>query len=922
MILSEKALSIWAKSSRKDGTVWHPLIAHMLDVSACAEAILELEPESTRQLYQKDWGFTSWQSTCAWLAATIGLHDLGKCSPSFVNLWALGADRVESTGLIVAGIRERRILGRGSKKYEGVAYVHHGYISQHALATLFQGKGWSFDFAEKIADAVGAHHGLRATPRDIRYVENSRFVGDHTWEEVREELFEAVLTVVGCDKPSLQDDLSAEGFIRLSGLTSFADWIASNESFFSFHSEPGDLVQYYQERLARARKILPKMGWHPRSPLQEEQKPFSQWFEFPPRPLQQVMIEFTQQASQPMLLVVEAPMGEGKTEAAFDGHLRLQHQLGHRGMYVALPTQATGNAMFKRTLEFLKRMSHQHGLDLQLAHGATLLNQDFQNILQSGIYEGEDLETQHVAQVQAASWFTHRKRALLSAYGVGTVDQALLGVLNTRHFFVRLWGLGNRTVVLDEVHAYDAYTSQLIFILIEWLHAMGSSVILMSATLPPQLRKALLRAYGGGSTMSLPEAPYPRITQMQGGQVQVRSFEASRQQKLCIKPLSTEPEALAQHLIQLVKNGGCAACLVNTVTRAQAVFQQLKSLEAELNLGVDLELFHARFPASDRSQREARVLRKFGKPNKEGENPERPLKSIVVATQVIEQSLDLDFDVMVSDLAPIDLLLQRAGRMHRHAISQRWDYQGKSPTLYIAGLSFEENLPQWGAPLFWNAIYDENVLQQTFLYLRESLLNAENFAFQLPEDIDKAVKDVYENRLEIPEWIRNADAVYGDSLGKQKAMRSQAEDVSIQHPFNASWVNPPAREKFDPEDDPLVAEAFMAKTRLGDALTFIPIEQNEAGYWVGEYALNLEVDLTTDMAKNFYLQHIKVSKKSVLTHYRQVKGLTDAEEQIRSYWQASPLLRHCFPLILHGGTLQIGKVKMLLSQELGLVIHD
>ena len=189
---------------------------------------------------------------------------------------------------------------------------------------------------------------------------------------------------------------------------------------------------------------------------------------------------------EPGILLVEAPMGEGKTEAAFYAHLELQRRFGHRGMYVALPTKATGNAMFLRTLKFLRKHGTDRKLDLQLLHGATLLNDTFQNLRLSGIHDPET-----GGEIRAGEWFTSKKRALLSEYGVGTVDQAILPILPVRHNFVRLWGLANRVVVFDEIHAYDAYTGTLLVHLLRWLLALGSSVVLLSATLPPSIRRKL-----------------------------------------------------------------------------------------------------------------------------------------------------------------------------------------------------------------------------------------------------------------------------------------------------------------------------------------------------------------------------------------------------------------------------------------------
>ncbi len=143
----------------------------------------------------------------------------------------------------------------------------------------------------------------------------------------------------------------------LSGLTSFADWIGSNEDWFPFGTPEDceDLPGWFQKRRDCADQALDAIGWEPRTPLSQSKNPSSRFLDFAPRPLQQAVADALADVKEPAILLVEAPMGEGKTEAAFFAHLELQRRFGHRGLYVALPTKATGNAMFKRTLKFSAR---------------------------------------------------------------------------------------------------------------------------------------------------------------------------------------------------------------------------------------------------------------------------------------------------------------------------------------------------------------------------------------------------------------------------------------------------------------------------------------------------------------------------------------------------------------------------------------
>ncbi len=267
-----------------------------------------------------------------------------------------------------------------------------------------------------------------------------------------------------------------------------------------------------------------------------------------------------QEVSTPCILLVEAPMGEGKTEAAFYAHLELQRRFGHRGLYVALPTKATGNAMFARTLEFLRRRGTDERLDLQLLHGATLLNDLFQDLRFSGIHDPET-----GGEIRAGEWFTHKKRALLSEYGVGTVDQALLTILPVRHQFVRLWGVANRVVVFDEIHAYDAYTGRLLIHLLSWLVAMGSSVVLLSATLPPSFRRNLAGIVG--AEMPEVEAEYPRLSVFTPGFVDQSHFRAdpARRQAIRLQGISPDLPAIYSELGE--PPAGMCLALLNTVQR-------------------------------------------------------------------------------------------------------------------------------------------------------------------------------------------------------------------------------------------------------------------------------------------------------------------------------------------------------------------
>ncbi|MDQ3398515.1 MAG: CRISPR-associated helicase Cas3', partial [Deinococcota bacterium] len=677
---SKASSRLWAKSDRgrTDGR-WLPLIAHLLDVAACTEAILEWEGKHLKALYATDLGLSA-EAVTPWVAALGGLHDLGKAFPGFQLQWTsngkeLGRERLEPGGFTWA-----------VSETEGTPPAH-GVVSQYLLKSLLPELGFSKEAARNIADALGAHHGFRASGVDLNEV--SRKLGTGLWVTARQWLLEQVLRVTrAADYPAPGvSELSGEAFMRLAGLVSFADWIGSNSKFFPFERSIDDLEVYYDDAVKRANQALEQLGWPKAEP---RTLAFNEVFGFPPRSLQTKTIDLLRENHEATLLLIEAPMGEGKTEAALYGHLLLQNGVGHRGFYLALPTQATGNAMFSRTVRFLEKLGFTEPPDLQLVHGAAILDEKYADMK---LNVGEPWKPEQ--QVVAREWFTHKKRALLSPHGVGTIDQALLSVLNVSHQFVRLWGLGNRTVILDEVHAYELYTSTLIERLVSWLRSLGSSVILLSATLPKATRQRLLEAYGG----SLPEddKPYPRITCVSSAGTLVKGLSAKPlAYELHEAPVDIEP--LAVFLRELSEGGGAVGCIVNTVDRAQKLYQAVKGLAGT----AEVKLFHARFPVKQRKGIEDWVVDHLGKKTQE------PRNIILIATQVAEQSLDIDFDVLVSDLAPVDLLLQRAGRLYRHddpeAFQRQRPPKHDKAHLYVAGLVQNASIPDI-TTYYWHKVY-------------------------------------------------------------------------------------------------------------------------------------------------------------------------------------------------------------------------
>lgn len=870
----------WAKTGGGGCSRWHPLILHMLDVAASADAILGREPMATRQRMAACIGM-DWEDARPWLLLAIACHDLGKACPGFQCKWA----EAPTTGL-----RMPRSPNTS---------INHAFVSQIALTELLQSRGWPLELAELVADAVGCHHGSRVAPSALDNLSgDERAVGRNDWEQARRSLLEALLEIFAPSRAPVKQGLSGPDFMLLAGLTSFADWIGSNEEWFPFGTTEDckNLSGWFQKRKAQADHAMDAIGWGPRTPLSLEANSFEQVFGFAPRPLQQAVADALVNLKEPAILLVEAPMGEGKTEAAFFAHLELQRRFEHRGLYIALPTKATGNAMFTRTLNFLARQGTDRTLDLQLLHGATLLNDGYQSLRLAGVHDPEK-----GGEIRAGEWFTHKKRALLSEYGVGTVDQALLPILPVRHNFVRMWGLANRVVIFDEIHAYDAYTGTLLVHLLRWLLALGSSVVLLSATLPPSIRRKLAEVVNADFMEQ--ETEYPRLTVFHKGAMEQKHFKAdpARRQTLRLIGIAPELKALRAALDAYLSKGGMGLALVNTVQRAQELYRLFPEGEPlvrdgrrvgkRLSDGTEIFLFHARFPADQRQTREDCVLGFFGKGGR------RDGRKILIATQVAEQSLDLDFDLIVTDLAPIDLILQRAGRLWRHERDQRDRGGMMEPTLIVAGLG-DENPPAFGSPFWWGAVYREDLLLRTWCLLQ----NRKNLI--LPDEIDVLVEAVYEEKVHIPESLKERlDTALEDGEGKTYAQKIEATQAIIGFPDDASW-NDPARFVLYDEDEPGIHRTLLARTRLGeDSIVAVPL-------WPED---EFRPESTPDFpqAKQWFMRSVSLSRKGVVKTLQRL-GVPEG-------WKKSPLLRTCYPLMLNDKNSWKEDERVRLDDDLGVL---
>jgi CRISPR-associated endonuclease/helicase Cas3 len=801
------AVAVWAKTARGlpdlPAAAYHPLVCHALDVAAVSEVILVEARPAWRRCLAASLALEHSDATVRWCALFAGLHDLGKASPGFQEQSAEGRARDEQAGLVFPALLAQ------------LPSVPHGLITARTLAEVLRDDhGVESVVGSRIAATVGAHHGSFPKPGAV-FELGSIVCGDAGWAAVRTSIARRVaeaLSLMSCAAPGA---LSADGLMVLAGLTSVADWIASAPSAFPLACPDGvppagfDSRAYLERARGRARAVIAQLGWTGWSGPTVA-KPFGELFPHAPveRPVQREARRLADALGGPVLVIVEAETGSGKTEAALSAAEALFVQGRHEGLFFALPTRATSDQMFARVRDFLACRYPRERLNLHLLHGSSAMSVDYQALLDRDpgyLGVGEVFDDDEVAGggVAASAWFAQRKRGLLSPFAVGTVDQALLAVLRARHQFVRLSGIAGKVVVIDEVHAYDAYMSVLLERLLEWLGALKTSVLLLSATLPAGRRAALERAYARGLSAiepapnGGPQQSYPRISWQSrtgGGTVGVAASRPARSIKLDAR--ATREEA-ADVLLDRIGGGGNAAFVCNTVRAAQELQALFERGRAD---GLVDELVHSQFRLRERSEREELIGRLYGRAS-----AERPHRSVVVATQVIEQSLDVDFDLLASDLAPVDLLLQRAGRLHRH--SRARPAALAQPTLLLV------TPPADVRPLFDRPstfVYPEHLLLRTWTALRKRRAIAE------PADIDELIEFVYGDSgcpAELA-WLEDA---WTDTRRRLEEQRSRDEfQARIRRILPPDHDPLSAIGELFSEDDSTASAALQALTRLSD----------------------------------------------------------------------------------------------------------
>jgi CRISPR-associated endonuclease/helicase Cas3 len=776
-------------------------LGHCIDVAACAFTIIEFN-KILRARFAQAMGVDH-AAVAPTMAALCSIHDIGKFDTRFQRKVPVIADRLRP-----------HTVGIGTQHYDhGTEGFRQIEDDEQASAHLVTRLG---PCALTLLRAVCGHHGAFPSRDDP---DPSRCLLPRTVkredERARSQFLDCVVDhfeSLGAEFPCLHA-VSGPFVQRLGGLCAISDWLGSNTDYFSYQLQPlDDLSIYWKAAVTRAQTACDHAGL---TRSVASQVTFGDLFPgYTPRNVQ--LLTERVNLTEPALVIVEAAMGQGKTEAAVSIASRLLGQGVAEGLMFALPTMATSNAMFGRVTEAIPHLYPSKSVQLTLAHGRASRQPGFQEVIARGLCPRDDDAPE--ANVICSRWFLSSKRALLAQVGVGTIDQSLQAALNVRHQFVRMFGLSRNVIIIDEVHAYDAYMEVLLEHLLRWLGALEVPVLLLSATLPSHRRTALALAWTGRVTPAnaneaneLPASDdlataaskaYPLVTVITRGSTQTHSSDDPPISRAISLEALTRSESDASHcrlaaarLVKSARAGGRVVWIRNTVREAQEAF---RAVAAEAGDAIEHILFHSRFRGCDRAKIETTVLERFGKNAPAGGR-------ILVATQVVEQSLDLDFDEMHSDLAPVDLLLQRVGRLQRH--SRTRDVEFTTPRLIVHFPTEEDSIALKFGPSAY--VYDVGTLWIAYQTLR---IRKE---IRLPEDIRALVEETYHPESRGALLSRGGPRLEAAETAREsvlEARRTKARRCCIP----AATVEPDGLEAMSDDDD-----TVMAFTRDGVSVSLL-----------------------------------------------------------------------------------------------------
>ena len=871
--------------------MWLPYYVHLMDTAGVMENLTaHWLPLHIRNSIMKRNPSVQLDQLCVFTAL---VHDIGKATPIFQ------AKICERAPYLKERIGTFGIEIQATSKFIDPFKTPHSFAGEAILLNA--------GCPEGIAAVVGAHHGSPYSHTEniedlmLYYEENfygSKGMGSaqgRQWSNIWEKWIKIALRVSGYQNMNELPEIDVPVQMILTGLLMMADWIASNASYAPLLQMEDTGKELDAEE--RCSQIWMNLNfpdqWMPSCWFMDDEM-FQERYGFFPNEIQRQMVSAVENTVSPGIYILEAQMGVGKTEAALSAAEVLASKWQCEGLFFGLPTQATANGIFPRMKSWAEGQAEAARLSIKLAHGMAMLQKGFRELFKGHACQNEDEET---GGLVVHSWFEGRKQSLLSSFVIGTVDQLLMAALQQKHVMLRHLGLAGKVVVIDECHAYDAYMSCYLERALEWMGIYNVPVILLSATLPAKRRMRLIEAYHGKKFCLVPDGwdnnqAYPLLTYTDENSV-----------KQCVIPVDTprkkigiiraELKETANILKERLSDGGCAGVILNTVVQAQEMARTLRESMPDYTI----LLIHARYTMADRQKIEEALLKRLGKTSL----PEMR-RLIVVGTQILEQSLDIDFDFLITQLAPMDLLFQRIGRLHRHERIR--PEKLKEPICVIcSGEEMDNGSRQ---------IYGDWLLRRTEVLIPDM--------FYLPDDISPMVQETYRDLEKqdkfYPLWV--------ESMEKQVIKETKAKSHRI-----------PAEKDLDETLHGLLSQSAgdgennaLARVRDGESsvsvLVMIRIGEETTGFlpWQSQgEKISMNHIPSEDECCKILLQRVQLPRQ--LSGYRYDECVAQLENQNRQYlgeWQRSKWLQGELVLLLSENmTAQLCGFRLVYDKLYGLI---
>lgn len=724
------------------------------------------------------------------------VHDVGKISP----LFSIGSKLNEEQKNFVNSKLDSDMLTPAL-----TSYSYERQVVRHCFSGAFFLDEWLKDVKnvdDDIADAlcvlVNGHHGeWRNIGRMTRRELNKEVIsGGDSWKQARYRFLDEMAYITGIEDADWEkiDDVAFDvvSQIVLTGLVIMSDWISSNTDFFPL-LENGN-VESVEEQECRIEQGFAELSLplsYDFADIIDETNILESHFGIANGALndmQKMVFDISKQISErgkSALMIIQEEMGKGKTEAALIAAENISRNRS-KGVLFALPTQATTNAMLPRFISWMSSLSPSLGFAMQ--HSNIRANQSYEEIRHKSKIDDNTTELPNVN-----NWFEGSRKGILAPFTLCTVDQILMLALNSKFVALKHLGIGTKTIIIDEIHSCDLYMECFLNKALEWLAASNVSVIILSATLSKRQCTDMLKAYERGTGLlgsSLPpsacselnEISYPSISVATADGIDTHRIirtDAPKQYEIDMEP-GWDDERVIAEAYKEIENGGILAIICNTVGKLQALYDVAAKRKPD---DVELISLHSRYTSKDRSTIEAVLVDSLGK-KRTIENG-RPNKALIIGTQVMEQSLDIDVDRMFSYLAPIDAILQRAGREHRHPVhNDGRSNSHKIPKMSIIGYNIKDGKISLNKGS--SIVYGELLLLRTL----SALTNYDKQTIKVPDDVESLMDIVYSDVDIEPvgdpaEWEKMLAKAQEQYNKKRRTLELQANRFILNSPDNS-----------------------------------------------------------------------------------------------------------------------------------------